>query len=188
VTKRQCEATTARGEPCKARPLRDSAFCLLHSPDSSPAELGRKGGKGRGRKTEEPELPDRDQAMAALRKSLSSGNSAAVVAAAKALIDLAPVDQQGWSSDATLHQAREKLDARIEAIAARQAVGLARAGRCPTCERALSPSEAESLMAKGANESVVGWMARVTTPPPDQGVQPDHSSQTRTTLNERLGP
>jgi hypothetical protein len=52
--------------------------------------MGRKGGRGRGKANGELELSDRDQAMAALRKSLSSGNSAAVVAAAKALIDLAP--------------------------------------------------------------------------------------------------
>jgi hypothetical protein len=87
VTERRCKAVTAANEACKARPLRDQDFCLLHSPDSSPAELGRRGGKARAK---ELELTDRDKAMAALRKSLASNNSAAVVASAKALLDLSP--------------------------------------------------------------------------------------------------
>jgi hypothetical protein len=91
--------------------------------------IGQRGGQRRGKRTDEPELTDRDQAMAALRKSLSSGNAAAVVASAKALLDLPSAGPHDWGSHAEVQQAREKFGRRIEAIAARQAVALARAGR-----------------------------------------------------------
>lgn len=120
MTKRRCEAVTARGEPCKARPLQDQDFCLLHSPDSSPAELGRKGGRGRGRKTDELELSDRELAFAALRRSLDSGNAAAVVAAGKALIDLAQKDPgRDWGSHAEVLRARETLTRKLQEMAGR---------------------------------------------------------------------
>lgn len=39
----QCRATTASGQPCKAKPYKNG-FCLLQSDPKKPAELGRKGG------------------------------------------------------------------------------------------------------------------------------------------------
>jgi hypothetical protein len=39
----QCRATTASGQPCKAKPYKNG-LCLLHSNPKKVAELGRKGG------------------------------------------------------------------------------------------------------------------------------------------------
>jgi hypothetical protein len=50
--------------------------------------MGRRGGKARGKQNGELELTDRERALRALRKATDSGNAAAVVAAAKALLDL----------------------------------------------------------------------------------------------------
>ena len=33
VNSRTCNATKENGEPCRAAPLRDGSFCLMHSPD-----------------------------------------------------------------------------------------------------------------------------------------------------------
>ena len=159
-------------------------LCAAHGGLVDMKAIGQRGGQRRGKKTDQPELTDRELAFAALRRSLDSGNAAAVVAAGKALIDLERSDPRSWESDAVVKQAREKFGRRIEAIAARHAAGLARAGRCPTCERSRSPSEAESLMAKGTDESVAGWIARVTASPPDQRVQ---RLEEEAKAKERLG-
>jgi hypothetical protein len=50
VDKRQCQAVTAAGKPCKAAPLSGEQFCMLHHPDADPAALGRIGGSARGRR------------------------------------------------------------------------------------------------------------------------------------------
>ncbi len=34
---RNCKGTSNRGDPCRAVPLRDSAFCIFHDPDYSEA-------------------------------------------------------------------------------------------------------------------------------------------------------
>ncbi len=49
---KNCKATNDRGEPCRARPLRDSSFCLWHDPDQAEAvQEGRRLG-GRNRRNE----------------------------------------------------------------------------------------------------------------------------------------
>jgi len=46
---RTCKATNERGEPCRAHPLRDSDFCLVHDPEQADAvqEARRLGGRNR---------------------------------------------------------------------------------------------------------------------------------------------
>lgn len=51
LSKRTCHAITAMGGPCRAAPLRDGRFCLLHSPEHAEeaAEARRLGGLRRRR-------------------------------------------------------------------------------------------------------------------------------------------
>ena len=46
---RTCQARNDRNEPCRARPLRDADFCLLHDPEQAEAvqEARRLGGRNR---------------------------------------------------------------------------------------------------------------------------------------------
>ena len=46
---RTCKAKNERGEPCRARPLHDADFCLLHDPEQAEAvqEARRLGGRNR---------------------------------------------------------------------------------------------------------------------------------------------
>jgi hypothetical protein len=74
----------------------------------------------------EPELSDREQAKAALRRALDGNNRAAMVAAAKALIEF---DRSPEREQVTVEDARAALDARLSAIWARR-IDL---GMCPTC-------------------------------------------------------
>ena len=89
--KRICSATTSAGKPCKAAAVTADGLCAAHGGLVDMKTIGRQGGLRRG-KTAELELTDREQAMAALRRALDGGNKAAMVAAAKALIehDLSP--------------------------------------------------------------------------------------------------
>jgi hypothetical protein len=78
-------------------------------------ELGRRSGEARRRKRDqqlEP-LTDREQAMAALRRALDGNNRAAMVAAAKALIEQDRTPQAGPMS---VEDARAELNARLDAI------------------------------------------------------------------------
>jgi len=77
-------------------------------------ELGRRSGEARRRNakakhTDELELTDREQAMAALRRALDGGNMAAMVAAAKALLEF---DHSPRERPVTVEEAREHLEAR----------------------------------------------------------------------------
>jgi len=47
-----CKATNDRGEPCRAHPLRDSAFCLVHDPEQADAVQEARRLGGRNRRTE----------------------------------------------------------------------------------------------------------------------------------------
>jgi hypothetical protein len=79
-------------------------------------ELGRRSGEARRRKREqqlEP-LTDREQAMAALRRALDGGNRAAMVAAAKALLEFDRSDPRAGM--VTVEDARAQLDARLDQI------------------------------------------------------------------------
>jgi hypothetical protein len=82
-------------------------------------ELGRRSGEARRRKakakqTDEREpLTDREQAMAALRRALDGGNMAAMVSAAKALLEF---DHSPRDRPVTVEDAREQLEARLNAI------------------------------------------------------------------------
>jgi hypothetical protein len=133
VDKRQCQAVTSAGKPCKARPLSGESFCLLHMPGVDPAAMGAIGGRARerGRGPEiggergvslpsgsgpeqiSGELSDREQALAALRRALDGGNHAAMVAAAKALLEF---DHSPRERPVTVEDAREQLEARLNAI------------------------------------------------------------------------
>jgi hypothetical protein len=133
-------------------------------------ELGRRSGEARRRKaqakqTDELEqLTDRESALRALRRALDGNNMAAMVAGAKALIEFDTSDPR--SRDAvSAEDARERLMAKVEAMAERQADGLARIGLCPLCERPVSRVEAEALMTRGADESQAGWLARIAWKP-----------------------
>ncbi len=51
VGRRTCEANNDRGEPCKAAPLREGAFCVFHDPEHAEVvqEARRAGGQRRKR-------------------------------------------------------------------------------------------------------------------------------------------
>jgi hypothetical protein len=76
-------------------------------------ELGRRSGEVRRRKREQREkeqlepLTDREQAKAALRRALDGGNMAAMVAAAKALLEFDKTDPLGASRGQCQGCARE---------------------------------------------------------------------------------
>jgi hypothetical protein len=164
MTEAVCKATTAAGERCKARPLRGEEFCALHAPGADPRAMGARGGRARGKKEQLEQLTDRESALRALRRALDGNNMAAMVAGAKALIEFDTSDPR--SRDAvSAEDARERLMAKVEAMAERQADGLARIGLCPLCERPVSRVEAEALMARGADESQAGWLARIAWKP-----------------------
>ena len=61
-----------------------------------------------------------------------------------------------WPNAVSAEAARERLMAKVEAMAERQADGLARIGLCPLCEGSVSRAEAEALMAKHRDESFMG--------------------------------
>jgi hypothetical protein len=105
-------------------------------------EAARRSAEVRRRKSEEAAelepLTDREQALAALRRSLDSNNAAAVVAAGKALIDLEPRDPRvGMVS---VEDARAQLEARLNRIEDHRR----RAGQvCPTCGAVLQVERAD---------------------------------------------
>jgi hypothetical protein len=49
---KNCQARNDRGEPCRAHPLRDSDFCLLHDPEQADAVQEARRLGGRNRRTE----------------------------------------------------------------------------------------------------------------------------------------
>jgi hypothetical protein len=85
-------------------------------------ELGRRSGEARRRRREkrqagELELTDRDQAKIALRRALDGNNMAAMVAAAKALIEF---DRSPERQVVTVEDARAQLIARLDEIEERR--------------------------------------------------------------------
>src|SRR5215470_6600435 len=158
VDKRQCQAVTAAGKPCKAAPLSDSDFCLLHTPGADPRAMGARGGRARGKTAALEQLTDREKALSALRRALDGRNMAATVASAKALIELDTSDPRSRDAVST-EDVREMFIGKIEAIAERRADALAHHGLCPMCERPVARAEAEALMARHGGESIMGWFA-----------------------------
>jgi len=49
VTAAHCQGTTARGTPCRARPVHGSRFCVRHSPDADVQAKAREGWRRGGR-------------------------------------------------------------------------------------------------------------------------------------------
>jgi hypothetical protein len=126
-----CRATTKAGAPCRKQAVADG-FCTFHSGQLDLAELGRKGGRARGRKRDES-AGDKLEARAytALDELLSSGSATARVQAAKYALDRLTansptgleaakkalwLDQQA-ERQLALPAARAKLDRLIEARA-----------------------------------------------------------------------
>jgi hypothetical protein len=96
----------------------------------------------------------------------NSGNAAARSRSASELIRLArELERLRTGGGVSAEDVRERLMAKVEATAERQADGLARVGLCPLCERPVSRVEAEALMARGADESQAGWLARIAWKP-----------------------
>jgi hypothetical protein len=82
-----CLATTKQGRRCRKHALEDG-LCLFHSGKLDLVELGRKGGKARGRKQEEPGDRLERIAFAAIEELLlSSGNATARASAARLVVD-----------------------------------------------------------------------------------------------------
>jgi hypothetical protein len=93
-------------------------------------EAARRSVEARRRKRDEPEpepLTDREQAMAALRRALDGQNHAAMVAAAKALLEFDTSDPRGPMD---VVDARAEFEARLDKIIDHRR----RAGEvCPAC-------------------------------------------------------
>jgi Phage integrase family len=82
-----CKATTKLGRPCRKNALEDG-LCLFHSGKLDLAELGRKGGKARKRKQEEPgDRLERLAHVAIGELLLSSANATARASAARLVVD-----------------------------------------------------------------------------------------------------
>jgi hypothetical protein len=88
-------------------------------------------------------VTDREQAMAALRRALDGNNRAAMVAAAKALLefDRTPID-----GPMSVEVARAELARRLEPLEAhrQRAIEDGRAEACPTCGAYMSMVNRES--------------------------------------------
>jgi hypothetical protein len=86
--KRACRGVTRAGQPCRSTSIGADGYCTSHSPATNMAELGRLGGKARGRKRDES-ASDALEALAtkSLTELLSSGSATARVQAAKFALD-----------------------------------------------------------------------------------------------------
>jgi hypothetical protein len=103
-----CRATTKAGAPCRKLAVADG-LCLFHSGRLDLAELGRRGGKARGKK-QQPTNRLEALATSALEELLSSGSATARVQAAK--FALASI---GASSTGAVKLAKKALAAEYEA-------------------------------------------------------------------------
>jgi hypothetical protein len=127
-------------------------------------ELGRRSGEARRRKREqraagELELTDREQAKVALRRALDGNNMAAMVAAAKALIEFDRTDPR--TGLMSVEDAREQLEARLNVIEDRRR----RHGQvCPTCSGSGIVARA-SRGGEGPGLSGEGWISRADRGP-----------------------
>ena len=126
--KRICSATTSAGKPCRAVAVTADGLCAAHGGLVDMQAIGKQGGLRRGKTAELEPLTDREQAMAALRRALDGGNMAAMVAAAKALLEFDRTDPRAGM--VAVEDAREQLEARLNEIEDHRR----RHGQvCPTC-------------------------------------------------------
>jgi hypothetical protein len=146
--KRICSATTSAGNPCKAQAVTADGLCAAHGGLVDMQAIGRRGGERRGKAEQLERLTDREQAMAALRRALDGGNKAAMVAAAKALIEHDLTPQAGPVS---VEDARAELAARLDKIAEHRARAIAegKAELCPTCGASMQ-ADRESMVRAGS--------------------------------------
>jgi ATP-dependent Lon protease len=123
-----CRATTKAGAPCRKQAVVDG-LCTFHSGKLDLAELGRRGGKARAKKEEQPGDKLEALAHAAIEKLLTgSGSATAQAQVAKLVIDRissnSPLSaelarraiyaEQEAQREAALPAAREKLARLIE--------------------------------------------------------------------------
>ncbi len=153
---------------------------MLHSPDHSPAELGRKGGRGRGKQADELELSDREQAMRALRRSLDSGNAAACVASAKALIELDKVDPRGWESGRAAKEEADGFIRKLEEIRDRRLAAIEQGAVCPRC--------GGDVRGRLADQSLISIAADALLPDPVGDALDGLVAEMRTTVGEPAAP
>jgi hypothetical protein len=159
MLKRSCKATTAKGEACKARPLRDSEFCLLHSPDHSPAAIGARGGRGRGKQPGKLELNE-DGVPADLdawsdRRLFELGNQNSNVAGGVAAIKELAARRQSHPSSRAGYVSNE--DARVELM--RLVKHIASAHAFEAMERKVCPTCGQSTAGQSVMARVVGALA-----------------------------
>ena len=155
--KATCQATTKQGRPCRKRATQDS-LCLFHSGKLDLAELGRKGGKARKRKQEEPGDRLERLAHAAIEELLvSPGNVTARASAARLVVDKlsassplsmelarrAAFEEMTAQMKAEMPAARAKLERLIESRADARAREL-------TAELEKRAAEAEARLAEFA--------------------------------------
>ena len=76
-----CRATTKTGAPCRKQAI-DDGWCLFHSGKLDLAELGRRGGKARGRKKERAGDKLESLAHLALEELLTNAGGSATARAA----------------------------------------------------------------------------------------------------------
>jgi hypothetical protein len=136
--------------------------------------LGRRSGEARRRRKAEQEqaageLTDRERALAALRRSLNSGNAAAVVAAGKALIDLERSDPRAYDSDALVQGARDQLADNLMAMAARRQAASERGDtrRPEVCSACGQSTDLDSVMGVVSALTMVSAGAGHARPAPE---------------------
>lgn len=80
--------------------------------------MGARGGRARGKTSQREPASDREQAMAALRRALDGNNKAAMVAAAKALLEFDQTPPEGPVSveDARAQLARGERLSRVASL------------------------------------------------------------------------
>ena len=106
-----CTATTKSGAPCRKQAV-DDGLCLFHSGKLDLAELGRRGGKARGRKEERAADKLESLAHVALEEMLRSSTGSATARAAAARIAL---DKVAASSPYSAELAKRAAAAEMEA-------------------------------------------------------------------------
>ena len=130
-----CRAITRKGEPCRRKALEADGLCLVHNGSQNMRELGRLGGRAipkAKRKSEQRESlrdflrreVDPADVWAAIQSSLASSNDRDRLAGAKLLLselyEPAAEKEREREHEEMLTQAKEKLAARLDELAARR--------------------------------------------------------------------
>lgn len=126
ATKPTCSATTKRGAPCQARPVRDG-LCAMHSGLTDPRAAGRKGGsarrglaKLRGRQAEDFREHLRREVKPAellgvIREAMGSSNHQAKISAVR-LLETYLVDPPGQEAERDVVRKVELGNAKATAV------------------------------------------------------------------------